>query len=59
MRSKASTKSWRAALTAPEERHLELAPKCWFATRAKLDPVEFDTRLCPLTRPIQVFATPG
>jgi transposase len=29
----------------PKERYLELAPKYWLATRAKLDPAELDAAL--------------
>jgi hypothetical protein len=35
----------------PKERHLELAPKHWAATRSNLNPVELDTRAQPLHRP--------
>jgi hypothetical protein len=35
----------------PKERHLELAPKFWAATRSKLDPIELDTPLCSFTIP--------
>jgi transposase len=35
----------------PKERHLELSPKYWAATRSNLDPVELDTWLCPFTVP--------
>jgi hypothetical protein len=35
----------------PQERHLELAPKYWAAMRAKLNPVELETWLCPFTIP--------
>jgi hypothetical protein len=35
----------------PKERHLELAPKYWLATRAKLDPIELDAPLCSFTIP--------
>jgi hypothetical protein len=35
----------------PKERHLELAPKHWAATRSNLNPVELDTWLCPFTVP--------
>lgn len=33
----------------PKERHLELAPKYWRATRAKLNPDELEPWLCPFT----------
>jgi transposase len=36
----------------PKERYLELAPKYWQATRAKLDPVELDAPLCSFTIPV-------
>lgn len=35
----------------PKERHLELAPKYWAATRAKLDPAELDAPLCSFAIP--------
>jgi transposase len=35
----------------PRDRHLELAPKYWAATRAKLDPDELDAPLCSFTIP--------
>jgi hypothetical protein len=35
----------------PKERHLELAPKHWAATRSNLNPVELDAWLCPFTVP--------
>ena len=35
----------------PEGRYLELAPKCWPATRAQLDPVELDLERGPLAIP--------
>ena len=35
----------------PRERYLELAPKFWAATRAKLDPAELDAPLCSFTLP--------
>ncbi len=35
----------------PRERYLELAPKFWAATRAKLDPGELDAPLCSFTIP--------
>jgi transposase len=35
----------------PPTRYLELAPKCWAATRAKLRPEELDVPLCPFTIP--------
>lgn len=35
----------------PRERYLELAPKHWQATRAKLNPAELDAPLCPFTVP--------
>jgi transposase len=35
----------------PKERYLELAPKFWTSTRAKLDPIEFEAWLCPFTVP--------
>ena len=35
----------------PKQRHLELAPKHWAATRSNLNPVELDTWLCPFTVP--------
>lgn len=34
-----------------KERYLELAPKYWPATRAKLNPTELETWLCPFTIP--------
>ncbi len=35
----------------PKQRYLELAPKHWLATRAKLDPIELDAPLCSFTIP--------
>lgn len=35
----------------PKERYLELAPKTWLATRARLDPAELEAELGPLTVP--------
>jgi transposase len=35
----------------PQDRYLELAPKYWNATRAKLDPDELDAPLCSFTIP--------
>jgi len=35
----------------PRERYLELAPKYWLATRARLDPVELAAEIGPLTIP--------
>ena len=35
----------------PRERYLELAPRYWSATRARLDPKELDQELGPLTVP--------
>jgi hypothetical protein len=35
----------------PPTRYLELAPKFWPATRAKLHPEELDAPLCPFTIP--------
>lgn len=35
----------------PRERYLELAPKYWLATRARLDPVELAVEVGPLTVP--------
>jgi transposase len=35
----------------PSTRYLELAPKFWPATRAKLRPEELDAPLCPFTVP--------
>ena len=35
----------------PRDRYLELAPKYWIATRARLDPVELEAELGPLTVP--------
>jgi transposase len=35
----------------PATRYLELAPKYWAATRAKLRPDELDAPLCPFTIP--------
>ena len=35
----------------PKERHLELAPKSWMATRAKLRPDELAAPLCSFTIP--------
>ena len=35
----------------PQYRYLELAPKYWKATRAKLDPDELDAPLCSFTIP--------
>lgn len=35
----------------PRDRYLELAPKYWAATRARLDPVELERELGPLTVP--------
>ena len=35
----------------PADRYLELAPKYWLATRAKLDPAELDAEVGPLTVP--------
>jgi transposase len=35
----------------PKERYLELAPKYWAATRAKLDPAELEMPLCSFTIP--------
>ncbi|MGC4093060.1 MAG: IS66 family transposase [Polyangiaceae bacterium] len=38
----------------PKERYLELAPTYWAKTRAKLNPVELETWLCPFTIPAAV-----
>lgn len=35
----------------PRDRYLELAPKFWTATRARLDPTQLATDLGPLTVP--------
>jgi hypothetical protein len=35
----------------PQDRFLELAPKHWAATRAKLDPAQLDAPLCEFTIP--------
>jgi hypothetical protein len=35
------------------ERYLELAPKYWAATRARLDPKELDAEIGPITVPPQ------
>jgi hypothetical protein len=35
----------------PKERYIELAPKYWTATRARLDPQQLDAELGPLTVP--------
>lgn len=35
----------------PDERYLELAPKYWTATRARLNPVELDAALCDFQIP--------
>jgi hypothetical protein len=35
----------------PRDRYLELAPKYWAATRARLDPVELANEVGPLTIP--------
>ena len=35
----------------PRDRYLELAPKYWAATRARLDPAELARELGPLTVP--------
>jgi hypothetical protein len=35
----------------PSERYLELAPKLWTLTRAKLDPKELEDPLGPITVP--------
>ena len=35
----------------PTDRYLELAPKYWAATRARLDPVELANEVGPLTIP--------
>jgi transposase len=35
----------------PKERHLELSPKYWAATRSNLDPVELEADLCSFTVP--------
>lgn len=41
----------------PKDRLLELAPKYWKATRARLNPVELDQELGPLTVPPKLAAT--
>jgi len=35
----------------PKQRYLELAPKYWLATRAKLNPDELNAPLCSFTIP--------
>jgi len=35
----------------PKERHLDLSPKYWAATRSNLDPVELEADLCSFTVP--------
>jgi hypothetical protein len=35
----------------PKERYLELAPKYWCATRAKLDAEELNAPICSFTIP--------
>jgi hypothetical protein len=35
----------------PRDRYLELAPKYWTGTRAKLDAVELETAICSFTIP--------
>ena len=37
----------------PRDRYLELAPKYWLATRARLDPFELEAELGPLTVPVR------
>jgi hypothetical protein len=37
----------------PRERYLELAPKYWARTRARLDPVELAAEIGPLTVPVR------
>jgi transposase IS66 family protein/transposase IS66-like protein len=41
----------------PRERYLELAPRYWSATRARLDPKELDQELGPLTVPEPALPT--
>jgi hypothetical protein len=41
----------------PKDRFLELAPKYWKATRARLNPVELEQELGPLTVPPKLAAT--
>lgn len=45
----------------PSDRYLELAPKYWLATRAKLDATELDAEVGPLTIPLapDAAATPA
>jgi hypothetical protein len=40
----------------PRDRYIELAPKCWATTRARLDPAELERELGPLTVPSPVPA---
>ena len=42
----------------PEDRYIELAPKYWLATRAKLDPVQLEAEVGWLTIPPPPTATP-
>lgn len=41
----------------PRERHLELAPRYWPITRRRLDPVQLDAELGPLTVPTSPLPT--
>jgi hypothetical protein len=43
----------------PRDRYLELAPKYWAATRARLDPRELAQEVGPLTVPPPPGSTPG
>jgi hypothetical protein len=42
----------------PRDRYLELAPKYWRATRARLDPTEIERELGPITVPAQLPPPP-
>jgi len=43
----------------PRDRYLELSPKYWAATRARLDPKQLDAELGPLTIPEPLVTKPA
>ena len=43
----------------PTDRYLELAPKYWLATRARLDAAELDAEVGPLTVPPPIVQLPA
>jgi hypothetical protein len=47
---------YRVLAPWPTDRYLELAPKYWAATRARLDPAELANEIGPLTVPPPIAA---